>query len=345
METDIRYLDLLEQDLLRAADFEHAQASARAPGRPRRANWLGIAAGLVGFLLIAGLVGGLAGTSENESSPAAGPVPAGEATGAVEEPAPHRQFGDTGGGATSGTGTGTGGGLPALGGESGVVEDLTKIIRMGDISLTLPRDGLETAVDEVTAIADEKNGFVFSSSVGERAGSLVLRVPAEQFDATVTSLRALGTVKDVTISSQDVTADFIDLNARLKIARGRRHVLQGLYSQATTIEQTVRVLNALNDTQTRIEQMQGELNVIDNQTSQSTIRVSLREEGLPDPQTQDVRNPSVGTAWDRAVAGFFGVISAVVIGVGYLVPIAILALLVLLVVTLVRRRRAASQAP
>jgi hypothetical protein len=66
---------------------------------------------------------------------------------------------------------------------------------------------------------------------------------------------------------------------------------------------------------------------------------------LPDPQTQEVQNPSVGTAWDRAVAGFFGVIAAVVIGVGYLVPIAIFALLVLFVVTLVRRRRAASQAP
>lgn len=345
METQIRYLDLLEEDLLRAADFEVVERREKAEPRRRR-NWIGIAAGLVVFLLVAGLVGLVAGNGgylqrlagkAADVAPAAG-TPAGQGTKAPAVPGPSRHLpnlfeeqnalGDLGGA-----------------GAGQAEEDLTKVIRKGDISLTLPRDGLGTAVDEVTAIADEKGGFVFSSSVGERAGNLVLRVPAQRFDATVTALRAVGTVKDVTISSQDVTAEFIDLNARLRIARGRFHALQRLYDQATTIEQTLRVQNALDDTQLRIEQTQGQLNVIDNQTSQSTIRVSLREEGLPDPQTQDVRNPSVGTAWDRAVAGFFGVISAVVIGVGYLVPIAILALLVWLVVTLVRRRRAASQAP
>jgi hypothetical protein len=351
METDIRYLDLLEQDLRRAADYEVAQRHDQAVPR-RRQHWVGIAAGLVAFLLIAGLVGLVAGNNGGYLRSLAGKV-VGEGTQAPTAGTPGKAASGSGGNrqldALHQPDLGVNweaNGAPAAPVLNGSKDnDLTKIIRKGDISLTLARDGLGAAVDEVTAIADEKNGFVFSSSVGERAGSMVLRVPAEQFDATVTALRALGTVKDVTISSQDVTADFIDLNARLKIARGRRHVLQGLYAQATTIEQTVRVLNALNDTQTRIEQMQGQLNVIDNQTSQSTIRVSLREEGLPDLQTQDVRNPSVGTAWDRAVAGFFGVISAVVIGVGYLVPIAILALLVLLVVTLVRRRRAASQAP
>lgn len=334
MKTEIRYLDLLEGDLRRAAVLEGAQGPAVATPRRKSANWLGIAAGLVGFLLIAGLVGGLAGKgSEDSLTPriAGKPVPEGEATGAGPGPETH-----------PGVGNQTGEDEQAT---PGVGDDLTKIIRKGDLSITLPRDGLGRAVDSVTSIAGEKGGFVFSSSVGESAGNLVLRVPASRFDATVTALRGIGTVKNVTISSQDVTAEFIDLNARLNIAVGRRQVLQGLYAKATTIEQTLRVLNALDDTQLRIEQTQGQLNVIENQTSQSTIRVELREEGAPDPQAQDVRNPSIGGAWDRAIAGFFGVISAVVIGLGYLVPIAIFALLILLVVTMVRRRRATSPTP
>ncbi|HEV8563967.1 MAG TPA: DUF4349 domain-containing protein [Actinomycetota bacterium] len=344
METDIRYLDSLEQDLRRAADFEAAQSPAPTPHRRRGKSWLGIAAGLLAFLLIAGVVGFLSGSGRNDSMSAVG--------GGGEEPAagtPGEQGTQVPGGPMKAEIDyfDQRNGLHNLASDDrpGVAGDLTKIIRKGDLAITLPRDGLGNAVDEVTAIANEKEGFVFSSSVGERAGSLVLRVPASRFDATVTALRGIGTVKDVTIASQDVTAEFIDLNARLRIALGRRHVLQRLYAQATTIEQTIRVLNALDDTQLRIEQAQGQLNVIENQTSQSTIRVSLREEGLPDPQTQDVRNPSIGSAWDRSIAGFFGVISAVVIGVGYLVPIAILALLILLVVTLVRRRRATSPAP
>jgi hypothetical protein len=344
MQTDIRYLDLLEQDLLRAADYESAQAAAPPRRRLiRPANWLAIAAGLVALLLIAGVVGSLEGSVQNALTSGKA-VPAGGATGAGE---------DAGGGGAAGHAQpgsthepGLNPFVPNSDEQSPLAQgDLTLIIRKGDLTLTVPRDGLADSVDAATSIADEKGGFVFSSSIGQRAGSLVLRVPASRFDGAVTALRELGTVRDVTITSQDVTADFIDLNARLKIARGRSHVLQGLYDDATTIEQTIRVENALNDTQLRIEEIQGQLNVIENQTSQSTIRVDLREEGTTEAQTQDVENPSVGSAWDRAIAGFFGVISAVVIGLGYLLPIAILGLLVLLLVTLVRRRRAANPAP
>jgi hypothetical protein len=336
MGTQIRYLDLLEEDLLRAADFEVVERRDQAEPR-RRGHWLGIAAGLVAFLLVAGLVGLVAGNN-------GGLLQAGKIThGAAQAPAGQ----GTTAPAPADIPQSLIPGLHGLGPEdaSGLIGDLTKIIRSGDLSITLPREGLGNAIDEVTSIADEKGGFVFSSSVGERAGSMVLRVPAEQFDTTVTALREIGTVKDVTISAQDVTADFIDLNAHLNIARGRLNALEGLYAQANSIQQTLRVENALNDTQLRIEEIRGQLNVIENQTSQSTIHVSLREEGAPNPQVQDVENPSIGGAWDRAIAGFFGVIAAVLIGLGYLIPIAILALLVWFVVTLVRRRRGASPAP
>ena len=352
METDIRFLDLLEQDLRRAAAFEAAQSPAPVPRGRKRTAWLGLAAGLVAFLLIAGVVGlldqnGVLNRDQAGKSVREGSSPAGEATGEVPQSAPREQFDSFGGGGnTGGTGaTGSGiSGAPALDDQSGA-GDLTKIIRKGDLSLTVPRDGLGKAVDTVTAIANEKGGFVFSSSVGEHEGNLVLRLPAARFDAAVTALRRVGAVTNVTITSQDVTAEFIDLNARLGIAIGRRRVLQQLYAKATTIEQTVRVLDALDETQLRIEETQGQLNVIENQTSQSTIRVGLREEGTPDASAETVENPSIGSAWDRAIAGFFGVIAAVVIGIGYLVPIAILALLVMLVVTLVRRRRAANPEP
>ena len=337
MEMKIRYLDQLEEDLVKAAERERTWAAALETRRMRHVPWLGIAAGLVAFLLVAGLVGALIkGGSQESARPAAGSATGGPAldrsvrpgdqlhTAPNASPAPFLapELNDLGSRA-----------------QQGGLADLTKIIRKGDVSVTVPRDGLGKAVDAVTAIADKEGGFVFSSSIGQRAGTLVLRVPAKRFDATVTALRGIGTVKDVTISADDLTAEFVDLQARLDIAEGRYKVLFGLYDKATTIEQTLRVQNALDDTQLRIEQIQGQLNVIENQTSQSTIRVSLREAGVRDPQPQDVRNPSVRNAWDRAIAGFFGVISAVVIGLGYLVPLAILALFVLLVVALARRRR------
>jgi hypothetical protein len=211
------------------------------------------------------------------------------------------------------------------------------------MSVMVPRAGLGKAVDQVTTIADKHGGFVFSSSIATRSGLLVLHVPARRFDAVMTSLRAIGAVKGVSVSSQDVTSQFIDLSARLKILDGRRRVLQGLYAKANSIEQSLRVLTALEQTQQNIEQIQGQLNVIKARTTESTIRIQLTEAGVPNVTTQTpVRTPSIGNAWDHAVAGFVGVIAAVVIGLGYLIPLAILALFVWLGVMLVRRRRATS---
>jgi hypothetical protein len=140
-----------------------------------------------------------------------------------------------------------------------------------------------------------------------------------------------------------VTAQFIDLQARLRIARARRTVLLGLQSQATTIPEVLTVQRQLDNVQLQIEQIQGNLNFINDQVAEATIRVELHEQdAAPRPETNSVENPSLGSAWDRAVQGFLNVISAVVIGLGYLIPIGILVLAGLLVMLAVRRRRAAS---
>jgi hypothetical protein len=93
----------------------------------------------------------------------------------------------------------------------------------------------------------------------------------------------------------------------------------------------------------QIEQIQGQLNVLNDQVELATLKVTLREEGVAAPSDpEDVSHMSLGSAWDRAVQGFFGVVGAVVVGLGYLVPLLVLAGLVLLIRRLVIRRRAAS---
>ena len=82
-----------------------------------------------------------------------------------------------------------------------------------------------------------------------------------------------------------------------------------------------------------------------HQISESTIKVSLREEGTAAPEpanTEDVRNPSLGISWHRGVQGFLRVIGGVVVGLGYLVPILLVALIVWFTVKRVRRSPAPS---
>ena len=92
----------------------------------------------------------------------------------------------------------------------------------------------------------------------------------------------------------------------------------------------------------RAEQIQGQLNFIQDQVAEATVHVELHEKAAAQVQTSAVENPSLGSAWDRSIQGFLNVVSAVVIGLGYLLPIAVLALGIWLVTVAVRRRRGAS---
>ncbi|MEP6973812.1 MAG: DUF4349 domain-containing protein, partial [Actinomycetota bacterium] len=222
--------------------------------------------------------------------------------------------------------------------------DVSKIIRDGTVSIQVAKDDFSKSFASVTRIAENNGGFVLSSQTREeRAGTLTLRIPAKRFDDAMLSLRAIGTVQAQSVTGKDVTAQFIDLQARLRIAKSRRTVLLGLQSSATSLGDVLTVQRQLDNVQLEIEQIQGNLNFISDQVAEATIRVDLHEKNAPTVQpTSTVENPSLGSAWHRSVQGFLNVISAVVIGLGYLIPIGLLALALWLITVVVRRRRATS---
>jgi hypothetical protein len=214
----------------------------------------------------------------------------------------------------------------------------SRIIRTGDISVIIPRDSFDDRFAAVVNAAEHNRGFVAESRSRERAGTLTVRVPSSRFDETLRAIRDLGTVSVESLRGRDVTAEFVDLQARLRIEKSRREVLLRLMDRAESIEQTIRVRNALDETQLRIEQIQGQLRLLNDQTSFATITVDLREEGV----AADVEAASIPNAFERAGAGFVGVIAAIIIGIGYLLPVVAIALVIWFVVVQVRRRRRAA---
>ena len=220
-----------------------------------------------------------------------------------------------------------------------ILSEVSRVIRTAEFGLVIPPDSFDDRFGEIVDVATDNDGFVATSTSRERSGTVTMRVPADNFTQTLQDLRALGDVEVQTIQGRDVTAEYVDLRARMRIAKSRREVLLRLMNRARSIEQTIRVQNALDETQLRIEEFQGQLRFLDNRTSLATIQVHLREEGVE--IEAEVDTPSIPTAFERSIAGFVGVIAGVVIGLGYLIPIALLAALVWFVVAQVRRRRAA----
>ena len=90
----------------------------------------------------------------------------------------------------------------------------------------------------------------------------------------------------------------------------------------------------------RIEQLQGQLRFLNDQVAESTLRVSIQERNAPRARTEtEVDNPDLGSSFDLAVQGFLRIVGAVIVGLGYLIPLTILAGIVWLGAMLARRRR------
>jgi hypothetical protein len=377
MDTRIEYLQQLETDLEAVARAEAAGARPAGTGAADRAvrrgrggradqgRWLryvGAAAAAltlawgVGFVAQGGL-GGLRGafSSSDEAAPATAGTAS--ATGAVE--APRELAGDEAllGPTVVDAGYATGDTFapvteaeeaapaPATQGDGGALGDtgMAKIVRDGSVALTIPEDTFEARFQRLFQIAAANGGFVLSSETrGASAGSVVLRIPAERFDEAIVQVRSLGTVSASQINGQDVTAEYIDLEARLEILQARRDALLTILAQADGIGEILAVQNRVDQVQLEIEKIQGRLRYLDDQVEESTLRVDMRERLADEEQRlerdDDVENPSLGRAWDLAVQGAMNVLATVIVGIGYLVPLGLLAVAGWGAVRLVRRR-------
>jgi hypothetical protein len=202
----------------------------------------------------------------------------------------------------------------------------SQVIKDARLALQVKRGGLQSALSAASAAAGRFGGYVQSSTAAGRSGSILVRVPSSSFEPALGVLKGLGTVRGLTVSGKDVTSEFVDLNARLITWRSQETVLLRLMDQATSISDTLRVQAQLQQVQFRIEQLRGALRVLRDQTSYGTIEVGFREVGAPVAAPQTAPAPSIARAWQLAWAGFLGVVSAVIVGLGYLIPLSLLAL-------------------
>jgi hypothetical protein len=301
------------------------------------------------FREVADAVSGGGGSQAELPAPTAAPPPATDRDRAAfeantsEEAALGAQYsvGDQAGTAGGSSGR-TSQGIGAVPADQG---DLTKIIRDGRIGIVIADGSFSKGVAGVTQIARRNGGFVLeSSSRDERSGALTLRIPAKRFDDTMLALRALsgeleGEVEFQDITGQDVTAEFIDLGARLDILQDRRELLLDIQAEATSSSEILRLAALIDDVTLQIENIQGRLNFLKDQVAEATIKVEVRERDVqredPGPDTE---NPSLADSFELAVQGFLRIVGAIVIGLGYLIPLGVIALLAWGVLTLVRRR-------
>jgi Domain of unknown function (DUF4349) len=111
-----------------------------------------------------------------------------------------------------------------------------------------------------------------------------------------------------------------------------------LLDRARSVTDVIAVQNQLQQVQSNIERLQGQLKHLEDQSSFSTIVLRLTEPGAGGPVAPQGR---LARAWATAVNGLGVMAAAVLVAVVWLIPVAVLAGLVLLGVRALRRPRPA----
>jgi hypothetical protein len=210
------------------------------------------------------------------------------------------------------------------------------IIKTAHLELEVERDELQAAIDDAVAIANESGGFLLSTRLeNEKSGhgTIVLRIPAERFETALSSLDDLGDVEQRTISGEDVSEEFVDLEARLRNFEAQEAVLLQLMDRSKTVTDTIRVQQHLSTVQLDIERIRGRLRFLEDQTTLGTITLTMREAGVV-----VAKDTTLDKAWARAGDAALSVVSGVIVGLGFVIPISVLLVLVLLGLKLLRPR-------
>jgi len=221
-----------------------------------------------------------------------------------------------------------------------------KIIRNGSLSITA-KNVAETQ-DAIWKLASEYGGVVLTSNTSGTdenvRADISFRVPSERFRDAMDRVRGYAVkVEKEQSSAQDVTEDYVDLQARQRTLEATTLQLQTLLGKATTVDETLKLQAQLNNVQSDLERIKGNLNYYDARTAFSTITVSILP--VPPPTKPEPVTPvtkwslghSIHEAWNRSVNGLQNVadaLIAILIG-GWWIEIP----LVVAIVLLVRRER------
>jgi hypothetical protein len=169
-------------------------------------------------------------------------------------------------------------------------EELTedrKIVKTG--SMTLEVGNITETMDEVAEMADELNGYVVSSYKHEYewgvSGYITIRVPSEKFDEAFARLRQLAiAVPYETSTAEDVTEEYVDLEAQLSNLLATEAQYLALLEKAETVEEMLKVQKELSNVRGEIEQIEGRMKYLEQTSETSLIEVNLQEaKGLAEP--------------------------------------------------------------
>lgn len=216
-----------------------------------------------------------------------------------------------------------------------------------EVDMAVEVANLDTFREDLLAVVAKLGGHVSDAQRSGRAGasrhaSWTIRVPSARHEALVAEIEALGELTNASTSTQDVTAQVIDVDARIKsLQTAETRMLELVATQAGALSDVLAIERELARVRGEIESLQGQQRALRDRVALATIRVQAWERAVYDPAVATTfgerASRTLWRSWKSAVA----TVEALVLALIGLVPWspAIVAVVALGFVWRRRRRR------
>lgn len=246
---------------------------------------------------------------------------------------------------------GAGAGLP----------DTDEVVRkiIYSVEMHLIVEDADATLVGVQGVTEEVGGFIAEANVwrseGHRQATIVARVPAEALEEALAAYRALALdIEREDLDSQDVTEEYVDLEARLRNEqRTEEELLELLESRSETgkTQDILEVHRELRSVRAEIERIQGRMRYLENLSDLATVRITLTPDELMQPIAVGGWRPQ-GTARgairalirtlqffaDAAIILIFYILPVLIV---VAIPVTVIVLVIRVVVRRARKRRRA----
>lgn len=200
------------------------------------------------------------------------------------------------------------------------------------------RAQLDQALATAGGYLESSEEYAGSGPEDQRCLSLTLRVPQENYESFLQAAAQTGNLVNQSQQAEDITTQYMDLEARLANLQAQRERLLQLQAQADTLADLLEIESSLNEVQYQLESWQSQMNWYEDQIQCCTVYLSLNEVQTYSPTAENFIQ-RLGAAFSEGWQGFVAGAQQLVVWLVMAWPVVLLAAVVLVVVLFLRRLR------
>lgn len=204
-------------------------------------------------------------------------------------------------------------------------------------------------IDAIKKLVSNSGGYFEQSSIngtaekGGRDASYTARIPAKDYQSFMESIGGIGSVTYSNEYVNDITSNYVDVQARLKSLYIKLERLQELEQNATTMEDLLAIEDRINEVQYDIENNTAQLKLYDDKVDYCTITINVSEVVTYTEVKKDTAGNRFREAFVSSIAGFMTFVQWFIIAVIYVLPYAVVAGIIVVIILLATKDQRAKR--